>query len=64
MDRNDERIRMQADKYITAWEAKRALVGETQVEWHQLDLKVDLQCMDSEEDRVLGNKHKQWGRKH
>jgi hypothetical protein len=63
MDRNDEQIRMQAEKYIAAWEAKRALVGEAQVKWHRLDPKVDLRCMDSEEDRALGNKRKQRGRK-
>ncbi|KAF8210729.1 hypothetical protein K438DRAFT_1570057 [Mycena galopus ATCC 62051] len=64
MDRNDEQIRVQVEKYIAAWEAKRALVGEAQVEWHRLDPKIDLRCMDSEEDRALGNKRKQRGRKH
>ncbi|KAJ7787463.1 hypothetical protein B0H14DRAFT_2399395, partial [Mycena olivaceomarginata] len=51
MNRNDEKIRMQAEKYVAAWEAKRALVGEEKVEWHRLDPKKDLQCMDGEEDQ-------------
>ncbi|KAF8214216.1 hypothetical protein K438DRAFT_1956307 [Mycena galopus ATCC 62051] len=61
MNRNDEKMRMYSDKYIAAWEAKRALVGKGNVAWHQLDPKKDLRCMDSEEDRALGNKRKQRG---
>ncbi|KAJ7754133.1 hypothetical protein B0H14DRAFT_2405084 [Mycena olivaceomarginata] len=51
MDRNDEKMRIAGEKYIAAWEAKRALVGEANVDWHRLDPKKDLRCMDEEEDR-------------
>jgi hypothetical protein len=63
MDRNDDKIHMYSDKYIAAQEAMRALVGEANVSWHRLDPKTDLRCMDSEEDRALGNLRKQRGRK-
>ncbi|KAJ7670794.1 hypothetical protein DFH06DRAFT_1267265 [Mycena polygramma] len=62
MNRNDERIRVQAEKYVAAWEAKRALVGEAAVEWHRLDPKKDLRCMDSNEDRAIGRARKKKGR--
>ncbi|KAJ7631946.1 hypothetical protein DFH06DRAFT_1337469 [Mycena polygramma] len=62
MNRNDERIRVQAEKYIAAWEAKRALVGEAAVEWHRLNPKKDLRCMDSDEDRAIGRARKKKGR--
>ncbi|KAJ7869746.1 hypothetical protein B0H14DRAFT_2571682 [Mycena olivaceomarginata] len=39
MNRNDEKMRMEGEKYVAAWEAKRALVGEAKVEWHWLDPK-------------------------
>jgi hypothetical protein len=42
MNQNDEKIRMQAEKYVAAWEAKRSLVGEEAVKWHWLDPKKDL----------------------
>ncbi|KAJ7070422.1 hypothetical protein B0H15DRAFT_807086 [Mycena belliarum] len=45
-------IRMQAEKYVAAWEARRVLVGETALGWHRLDPKKDLRCMDEEEDRA------------
>ncbi|KAF8182182.1 hypothetical protein K438DRAFT_1600936, partial [Mycena galopus ATCC 62051] len=61
MNRNDEKMRMYGEKYIAAWEAKQALVGEGNMAWHRLDPKKDLRCMDSEEDRALGNKRKQCG---
>ncbi|KAJ7810017.1 hypothetical protein B0H14DRAFT_3090851 [Mycena olivaceomarginata] len=56
MNRNDEKMRMEGEKYVAAWEAKRALVGEAKVEWHRLDPKKDLRCMDEEEDRAVGRK--------
>jgi hypothetical protein len=62
MNRNDEKIRVQAEKYITAWEAKRALVGEENVGWHRLNPKKDLRCMDSKEDRALGSHRKRRGK--
>ncbi|KAJ6480697.1 hypothetical protein C8R47DRAFT_1218545 [Mycena vitilis] len=61
MNRNDERIRVQAEKYIAAWEAKRALVGEAAVGWHRLNPKKDLRCMDSDEDRAIGKARKKRG---
>ncbi|KAJ7138999.1 hypothetical protein C8R44DRAFT_938433 [Mycena epipterygia] len=63
MDRNDAKIRMEAEKYIAAWEAKRALVGLEEVGWKRLNPKKDLRCMDSEEDRAIGNRRKQRGAK-
>ncbi|KAJ7818764.1 hypothetical protein B0H14DRAFT_2372989 [Mycena olivaceomarginata] len=63
MNRNDEKIRMQAEKYVAAWEAKRALVGEEKVEWHRLDPKKDLRCMDGEEDCAVVSERKRRGRK-
>ncbi|KAJ7671039.1 hypothetical protein B0H17DRAFT_1209190 [Mycena rosella] len=39
-------------KYVAAWEAKQALVGDEEVGWHRMDVKKDLHCMDSEEDRA------------
>ncbi|KAJ7814307.1 hypothetical protein B0H13DRAFT_2242773 [Mycena leptocephala] len=66
MNRNDGKIRVQGEKYVAAWEAKRALVGEDKVGWHRLNPKKDLRCMDSEEDRAIGNHRKKHGkgRKH
>ncbi|KAF8145475.1 hypothetical protein K438DRAFT_1630027 [Mycena galopus ATCC 62051] len=71
MDRNDEKMRMYAEKYIAAWEAKQALVGPDNVGWHRLDPKHGLRCMDTEEDRAVinerkrrKNKGKNKGRKH
>jgi hypothetical protein len=63
MNRNDEKIRMQAEKYVAAWEAKRSLVGEEAVEWHRLDPKKDLRCMDGEEDCAVGSERKRRGKK-
>ncbi|KAJ7683625.1 hypothetical protein B0H14DRAFT_3535080 [Mycena olivaceomarginata] len=63
MDRNDEKIQMHSEKYVAAWEAMRVLVGEANLNWHRLDPNTDLRCMDSEEDRALGNLRKQRGRK-
>ncbi|KAJ7803369.1 hypothetical protein B0H14DRAFT_3091988 [Mycena olivaceomarginata] len=62
MNRNDEKIRMQAEKYVAAWEAKRSLVGEGNVGWHRLDPKKDLRCMDGEEDRAVGSNRKRRGK--
>ncbi|KAJ6514372.1 hypothetical protein C8R47DRAFT_1206735 [Mycena vitilis] len=62
MNRNDEKIRMHAEKYVAAWEAKRALVGEANVGWHRLNPKKDLRCMDSEEDRAVGSLRKKRGK--
>lgn len=62
MNRNDEKIRMQAEKYVAAWEAKRSLVGEGNIGWHRLDPKKDLRCMDGEEDRAVGSNRKWRGR--
>ncbi|KAJ6511876.1 hypothetical protein C8R47DRAFT_1173309 [Mycena vitilis] len=61
MNRNDERICVQAEKYIAAWEAKRALAGEAGVGWHRLNPKKDLRCMDSDEDRAIGKARKKRG---
>ncbi|KAJ7875574.1 hypothetical protein B0H14DRAFT_2568720 [Mycena olivaceomarginata] len=63
MNRNDEKIRMEAEKYVAAWEAKRALVGDDKVDWHRLDPKKDLRCMDSEEDRAVVSERKRRGKK-
>jgi hypothetical protein len=62
MNRNDEKIRVQAEKYVAAWEAKRTLVGEDKVGWHRLNPKKDLRCMDSDEDRAIGNRRKKRGK--
>ncbi|KAJ7459215.1 hypothetical protein FB451DRAFT_1046247 [Mycena latifolia] len=62
MNRNDAKIRMQAEKYVAAWEAKRALVGEELVGWRRLDPKKDLRCMDSEEDCAQVSKRKMRGK--
>ncbi|KAJ7912877.1 hypothetical protein B0H13DRAFT_1874455 [Mycena leptocephala] len=62
MNRNDEKIRVQAEKYVAAWEAKCTLVGEDKVGWHRLNPKKDLRCMDSEEDRAIGNHRKKRGK--
>ncbi|KAJ7899873.1 hypothetical protein B0H13DRAFT_1883591 [Mycena leptocephala] len=61
MNCNDEKIRVQAKKYVAAWEAKCTLVGEDKAGWHQLNPKKDLRCMDSEEDRVIGNRREKCG---
>ncbi|KAJ7805513.1 hypothetical protein B0H14DRAFT_2382757, partial [Mycena olivaceomarginata] len=63
MNRNDEKMRMEGEKYIAVWEAKRALVGEAKVEWNRLDPKKDLRCMDEEEDRAVVSERKRRGRK-
>ncbi|KAJ7649194.1 hypothetical protein B0H17DRAFT_1215407 [Mycena rosella] len=57
-NRNDDKIRMHGEKYVAAWEAKRALVGDEEVGWHRMDVKKDLRCMDSEEDRAHGSLRK------
>jgi hypothetical protein len=62
MDRNNGKIRVQAEKYIAAWEAKCSLVGEAQVTWHRLDPKKDLHCMDVEEDGAVVNRRKHRGK--
>ncbi|KAJ7792510.1 hypothetical protein B0H14DRAFT_3499173 [Mycena olivaceomarginata] len=58
-----QKIRMEAEKYVAAWEAKRALVGDDKVDWHRLDPKKDLRCMDSEEDRAVVSERKRRGKK-
>ncbi|KAJ7459117.1 hypothetical protein B0H11DRAFT_2160606 [Mycena galericulata] len=63
MNRNNMKIRVQAEKYIAAWEAKRALVGIDAVGWKRLNPKKDLRCMDSEEDRAQRQKRKVLGKK-
>ncbi|KAF8192867.1 hypothetical protein K438DRAFT_1969981 [Mycena galopus ATCC 62051] len=63
MNRNDTKLRVHAEKYIVAWEAKRALVGEENVKWRRLNLKKDLRCMDSKEDRAVRSKRKFLGAK-
>ncbi|KAJ7086807.1 hypothetical protein B0H15DRAFT_923109 [Mycena belliarum] len=63
MNRNDAKIRIQAEKYVAAWEAKRRLVGIENVGWNRLNPKKDLRCMDSEEDRALRSKRKVLGKK-
>ncbi|KAJ7735423.1 hypothetical protein DFH07DRAFT_870763 [Mycena maculata] len=63
MDQNDMKMRIKAEKYIAAWEAKRALVGDANVSWKRLNPKKDLRCMDSEEDRAMRQKRKIRGSK-
>ncbi|KAJ7825744.1 hypothetical protein B0H14DRAFT_3088554 [Mycena olivaceomarginata] len=63
MDRNDEKMQIAGEKYIAAWEAKRVLVGEANVDWHRLDRKKDLRCMDKEEDRAVVSERKRRGKK-
>jgi hypothetical protein len=63
LDRNDERLRMQGEKYVAAWEAKRKLVGDEEVQWHRLNPKKDLRCMEEAEDGALVSKRKMRGRK-
>ncbi|KAJ7776476.1 hypothetical protein DFH07DRAFT_865693 [Mycena maculata] len=63
MDQNDMKMRIKAEKYIAAWEAKCALVGDANVGWKRLNPKKDLRCMDSEEDRAMRQKRKIRGSK-
>ncbi|KAJ7732486.1 hypothetical protein DFH07DRAFT_968418 [Mycena maculata] len=63
MDQNDMKMHIKAEKYIAAWEAKRALVGDANVGWKRLNPKKDLRCMDSEEDRAMRQKRKIRGSK-
>ncbi|KAJ7367014.1 hypothetical protein DFH08DRAFT_659719, partial [Mycena albidolilacea] len=63
MNRNNEKICMQAEKYVAMWEAKRLLVGEASIAWHRLDPKKDLHCMDAEEDRAVVNNRRHRKRK-
>jgi hypothetical protein len=63
LDRNDEKIRIHAEKYVTAWEAKRKLVGDEGVEWRRLNPKKDLRCMEAEEDGAQRSKRKVRGKK-
>ncbi|KAJ7736393.1 hypothetical protein B0H14DRAFT_3097541 [Mycena olivaceomarginata] len=63
MDRNDEKLRVYAEKYVAAWEAKRRLVGDKEVHWRRLNPKTDLRCMEAEEDGVLRSKRKVRGKK-
>lgn len=63
LDRNDERLRLQAEKYVAAWEAKRRLVGDEEVRWHRLNPKKDLRCMEAAEDGALVSKRKARGKK-
>ncbi|KAJ7431013.1 hypothetical protein B0H11DRAFT_2165862 [Mycena galericulata] len=63
MGRHDEKIRVQGEKYVAAWEAKRRLVGDANVGWQRLNPKKDLRCMDSEDDRAQRNKRKILGAK-
>ncbi|KAJ7835911.1 hypothetical protein B0H14DRAFT_3460995 [Mycena olivaceomarginata] len=63
MDRNDEKLRVYAEKYVAAWEAKRRLVGDDKVQWRRLNPKTDLRCMEAEEDGALRNKRRVRGKK-
>ncbi|KAJ6474079.1 hypothetical protein DFH09DRAFT_1343353 [Mycena vulgaris] len=63
MNRNDGKIRLHAEKYVAAWEAKWRLVGTDLVGWRRLNPKKDLRCMDSEEDRAQRNARKVLGKK-
>ncbi|KAJ7036483.1 hypothetical protein C8F04DRAFT_1210089 [Mycena alexandri] len=58
MDRNDQKVRIHAEKYVAAWEAKRKLVGEANVGWRRLNPKKDLRCMEAEEDGAQRSKRK------
>ncbi|KAJ7494547.1 hypothetical protein B0H11DRAFT_2155926 [Mycena galericulata] len=51
MGRHDEKIRIQGEKYVAAWEAKRRLVGDANVGWRR------------EEDRAQRNARKVLGGK-
>ncbi|KAJ7430256.1 hypothetical protein B0H11DRAFT_2263932 [Mycena galericulata] len=62
MNRNDTKIRIHAEKYIAAREAKRRLVGEANVGWRRLNPKKDLRCMESVDDAVQRNKRKVLGK--
>ncbi|KAJ7434219.1 hypothetical protein B0H11DRAFT_2258641 [Mycena galericulata] len=63
MAANDAKIRFQGEKYVAAWKAKRALVGDAEVGWRPLNPKKDLRCMDSPDDRAQRNKRKILGKK-
>ncbi|KAJ7429283.1 hypothetical protein B0H11DRAFT_2266310 [Mycena galericulata] len=63
MGSNEAKIRMQGEKYVAAWKAKRALMGDANVGWRPLNPKKDLRCMDSEEDRAQRNLRKVRGAK-
>jgi hypothetical protein len=64
MNRNNARLHLYAEKYIAAWEAKRSLAGENgEIGWKRLNPKKDLRCMDSKEDRAVGNRQKLKGKK-
>ncbi|KAJ7429051.1 hypothetical protein B0H11DRAFT_1678469, partial [Mycena galericulata] len=62
MNRNDTKIRIHAEKYIAAREAKRRLVGEANVGWRRLNPKKDLRCMESVDDAAQRNKRKVLGK--
>ncbi|KAJ7156373.1 hypothetical protein C8R46DRAFT_1040909 [Mycena filopes] len=64
MDRNDQKTRLFAEKYVAAWEAKRRLGGEDgDVGWQRLNPKKDLRCMESEDDAAQRSKRKKRGPK-
>jgi hypothetical protein len=63
MNRNDAKIRIQAEKYVAAWEARKELLGIDKVGWMRLNPKKDLRCMDSDEDRAQRSKRKVRGSK-
>ncbi|KAJ7475064.1 hypothetical protein B0H11DRAFT_1728060 [Mycena galericulata] len=62
MNRNDRKIRIHAEKYIAAREAKRRLVGDASVGWRRLNPKKDLRCMESADDAAQRNKRKVLGK--
>ncbi|KAJ7481074.1 hypothetical protein B0H11DRAFT_1724414, partial [Mycena galericulata] len=62
MNRNDRKIRIHAEKYIAARDAKRRLVGEASVGWRRLNPKKDLRCMESADDAAQRNKRKVLGK--
>ncbi|KAJ7023305.1 hypothetical protein C8F04DRAFT_1271494 [Mycena alexandri] len=63
MDRNDQKLRSYAEKYVAAWEAKRRLVGEANVGWRRLNPMKDLRCMESEDDAAIRSRRKVRGKK-
>lgn len=61
MFRNDIKIRLYAEKYQAAWQAKLRLCdGDLErVGWHPLDLNKDIRCMEEEEDVERENQRRE-----
>lgn len=52
INRNEEKIRLHAEKYCASWTALKNLADgdESRIGWHQLDVKKDVRCMEEPED--------------